>query len=116
MVLDQSPQLDGVFHALADPTRRSMLRSLAGGQRKIGDLAAPHRMSFAAASKHVRVLERAGLVTREVQGRTHLCRLQAAPLAEADSWLSFYSRLWSDQLDALDAVLRAEASTPEETR
>jgi len=108
MVLDQAPQLDHLFHALADPTRRAMLRSLAGGRRKIGELAAPHRMSFAAASKHVRVLERAGLVRREVVGRSHLCRIEPAPLAQADDWLKFYTRLWTEQFDALDAVLKAQ--------
>jgi DNA-binding transcriptional ArsR family regulator len=107
MVLDQAPHLDGVFHALADPTRRAMLRSLAGGHRNIGELAAPHRMSFAAASKHVRVLERAGLVRREIVGRAHVCRIEPAPLAEADDWLKFYAGLWTEQLDALDAVLKA---------
>jgi DNA-binding transcriptional ArsR family regulator len=108
MVLQESPALDGVFHALADPTRRAMLRTLAGGQRNIGELAAPHRMSFAAASKHVRVLERAGLVRRKVEGRAHVCRIEPAPLAEAEAWLRFYESFWSRKLDALDAALKAE--------
>jgi DNA-binding transcriptional ArsR family regulator len=108
MVLDQAPHLDGVFHALADPTRRAMLHSLAQGRRNIGELAAPHRMTFAAASKHVRVLERAGLVRREIVGRAHVCRIEPAPLVEADDWLKFYTRLWTDQFDALDAVLKAQ--------
>jgi DNA-binding transcriptional ArsR family regulator len=108
MVLDQTPQLDSVFHALADPTRRAMLRSMAAGRRNIGELAVPHRMSFAAASKHVRVLERAGLVKREVVGRSHMCRIEPAPLAQADNWLQFYSRFWTDQFDRLDAVLKAQ--------
>jgi len=112
MVLDQAPHLDVVFHALADPTRRAMLRSLAGGRRNIGELAAPHRMSFPAASKHVRVLERAGLVKREVVGRAHICRIEPAPLAEADDWLKFYTGLWTEQFDRLDAVLKAQ--NPEE--
>lgn len=102
------PTLDHVFHALADPTRRAMLRTLAAGERKIGDLAAPHAMSFAAASKHVRVLERAGLVRRRVEGRAHVCRLEPAPLAGADEWLRFYQSLWTRGLDTLDAMLRAE--------
>jgi DNA-binding transcriptional ArsR family regulator len=108
MVLEQSARLDGVFRALADPTRRSMLRSLAGGERNIGELAAPHSMSFAAASKHVRVLETAGLVRRRVEGRAHVCRIEPAPLAAADEWLKFYEALWSDRLDALGALLRVE--------
>ena len=108
MVLDQSPALDGVFRALADPTRRAMLRSLAGGERNIGELAAPHSMSFAAASKHVRVLEAAGLVRRRVEGRAHLCRIEPAPLAAADEWLRFYEAMWTGKLGALDAMLKAE--------
>jgi len=65
-------------------------------------------MSFAAASKHVKVLEGAGLVRRRVQGRRHVCRIQPAPLAAADEWLRFYHRLWTEQLDRLDALLEAE--------
>lgn len=98
--------LDGVFRALADGTRRDMLRRLAEGERTISELAEPCDMSFAAASKHVRVLERAGLVRRTVQGRTHRCRLEPAPLAGAQAWLAFYERFWSGRLDALDTLLR----------
>jgi DNA-binding transcriptional ArsR family regulator len=108
MVLQDSPALDDVFHALADPTRRAMLRSLTEGQRNIGELAAPHRMSFAAASKHVRVLERAGLVRRQVEGRAHVCRIEPGPLAAAEEWLRYYEGFWSRKLDALDAALRAD--------
>jgi len=109
MVLQDVSSLDGVFHALADPTRRAMLRSLADGRRNIGELAAPHRMSFAAASKHVRVLEGAGLVRRRIEGRAHVCRIEPAPLAAAEAWLRFYEGIWSANLEALDAVLKAEA-------
>jgi DNA-binding transcriptional ArsR family regulator len=105
MVEQHSERLDAVFHALADPTRRGMLRSLAGGELSIGELAAPLRMSFAGASKHVKSLERAGLVRRTVQGRQHLCRLYAGRLADADEWLRFYRRFWSDRLDALEREL-----------
>jgi len=108
-MVEQLPHsLDGVFHALADPTRRAMLRSLATGERNIGELAAPFRMSFAAASKHVKVLESAGLVRRRVQGRSHFCRIEPVPLAAATEWLRFYERFWTERLDALDAVLQAE--------
>jgi DNA-binding transcriptional ArsR family regulator len=100
--------LDTVFHALADPTRRAMLRSLVGGERNIGQLAQPFAMSFAAASKHVKVLEGAGLVRRRVLGRSHFCRLESKPLAAADEWLRFYEGFWTDQLDGLDAMLREE--------
>ena len=85
-----------------------MLRSLADGERNIGQLAQPFAMSFAAASKHVKVLETAGLVRRRVQGRSHLCRIEAAPLAAADTWLRFYEGFWNDRLDGLDALLREE--------
>ncbi len=108
MVLQNPTSLDRVFHALADPTRRAMLRSLAAGQRTIGELAAPFSMSFAGASKHVRVLEAAGLVRRKVEGRSHVCWIEPAPLAAATEWLRFYEGFWTDQFDALDAVLKAE--------
>jgi DNA-binding transcriptional ArsR family regulator len=108
MVEQHAVPLDTVFHALADPTRRAMLRSLAGGERNVSDLAAPFRMSFAASAKHVKVLENAGLVRRTVRGRSHVCRLNAAPLAAADKWLRYYERFWNERLDVLDALLRAE--------
>ena len=108
MVESRTAPLDDVFHALADPTRRAMLRSLASGERNIGELAAPHAMSFAAASKHVKVLERAGLVRRRVQGRNHICHIEVKPLAVADDWLRFYERLWSDSFDTLEHILREE--------
>jgi DNA-binding transcriptional ArsR family regulator len=100
--------LDAVFHALADPTRRAMLRSLAGGERNIGQLAQPFAMSFAAASKHVKVLEGAGLVRRHVRGREHFCRIETKPLAAADEWLRDFEGFWNDQLDGLAALLREE--------
>src|SRR5918997_5001564 len=109
MVEPDPERLDAVFQALADPTRRAMLASLAGGERSIGELAAPHRMSFAGASKHVKTLERAGLVRRTVRGRTHVCRLSPEPLAEVNEWLRFYRRFWSQRLGALEQMLRDEA-------
>jgi DNA-binding transcriptional ArsR family regulator len=108
MVEQQPASLDGVFHALADPTRRSMLRSLTSGERNISELAAPFSMTFAAASKHVKVLEKAGLVRRRVRGRTHICRIEPMPLAAAEEWLRFYEQFWIERLDALDALLRTE--------
>ena len=101
-------QLDTVFHALADPTRRAMLRSLTVGERNIGQLAQPFAMSFAAASKHVKVLEGAGLVRRHVRGREHVCRIEAQPLAAADRWLRDFEGFWNAQLDGLEALLREE--------
>lgn len=108
MVEHRPEHLDAVFHALADSTRRAMLRRLAEGETSIGDLATPFAMSFAGASKHVKVLERAGLVRREVRGRRHVCRLDAAQLAEAEAWLRYYERFWTGKLDALEALLEAE--------
>jgi DNA-binding transcriptional ArsR family regulator len=104
--------LDAVFHALADPTRRAILRSLAEEPASVGALAAPHRMSLAAASKHIKALERAGLVRRRVQGRTHVCSLAPRPLGDAAAWLDFYRGFWTAQLDALDAALKGTKDTP----
>lgn len=101
-------ELNAVFHALADPTRRAMLARLAGGVRSIGELATPHKMTFAGASKHVRVLEKAGLVRREIVGRTHWCHLEALRLKEARDWIDRYERFWTSRLDVLDGLLRGE--------
>ena len=100
--------LDAVFHALADPTRRAMLGQLAATPRTVTELAAPHAMSLAAASKHIKALERAGLVRRQINGRTHTCRLESAPLAGAHAWLGDYRRFWTEQFDRLDAVLAVQ--------
>ncbi len=102
------PQLDSIFHALGDATRRRMLRELASGERTVGQLAEPFAISLAAASKHIKALENAGLIHREVRGRTHLCRLDPGPLASAHEWLSFYERFWTERLDALEKILREE--------
>ncbi|MCW5568056.1 MAG: helix-turn-helix transcriptional regulator [Dokdonella sp.] len=109
-MIEYQPELDGVFHALSDPTRRAMLRALATRERCVGELAAPFEITLAAASKHIKTLERAGLVKRTVQGRTHLCALDAAPLAEADAWLRDYARFWTARLDAQEALLREDAA------
>ncbi len=108
MVELESSRLDAVFHALGDPTRRRMLRDLAKGERTVGQLAEPYEISLAAASKHIKSLESAGLIRREVHGRTHICRLAPGPLSDAHEWLSFYERFWTDRLDALDRLLRQE--------
>lgn len=108
MVYQESPTLDRVFSALANPTRRAMLRQLAEGQQNVGELAEPFAMSFAGASKHLKVLEEAGLVRRRVQGREHIFRIEPQPLATAEAWLRFYERFWNEQLDALEAALKAE--------
>src|SRR5262245_50004057 len=106
MVELQTPQLDTVFHALGDATRRRMLRELAGGERTVSQLAEPFTMSLAAASKHIKALEKAGLIHREVRGRTHFCRLEPGPLASAHEWLSFYERFWTARIDVLERLLR----------
>ncbi len=108
MVELRTDQIDSVFHALSDATRRHMLAELTSGERTVGQLAEPHAMSLAAASKHIKVLESAGLVRREIQGRTHLCHLDPGPLATAHEWLTFYERFWTGRLDALDRLLREE--------
>jgi len=108
MVELHSRQLNSVFHALGDETRRRMLRDLAGGERTVGELAAPYAMSLAAASKHIKALEGAGLIRRKVKGRTHVCRLEPGPLASANEWLSFYEHFWTDRLGILDRLLREE--------
>lgn len=108
MVELRDSQLDTVFHALGDATRRQMLRDLSKGERSVGQLAEPFAISLAAASKHIKVLESAGLIRREVRGRTHLCRLDPGPLASAQQWLNFYERFWTSRLDVLDQLLREE--------
>lgn len=115
MIEYQPQHLDRVFQALADPTRRAMLADLCQRERSVGELAAPHRISLAAASKHIKTLERAGLVKRTVSGRTHRCALDAAPLADADAWLRRYAAFWNTRLDALHALLAADANTPATT-
>jgi DNA-binding transcriptional ArsR family regulator len=107
MVVKYPERLDVVFHALADPTRRAMLHELAARPRTVGELAAPFEISLAGASKHIQVLERAGLVRREVRGRVHTCRLDAGPLHAGAEWLRHYERFWNRKLDRLEAVLAA---------
>lgn len=113
MVAHHAAALDTVFRALADPTRRAMLRRLSESEASVGELAAPFMaarsgMSLAAASKHIKVLEHAGLVDRVVQGRTHYCRLNSSPLSAATEWLRYYERFWTERLDDLDRALRAD--------
>lgn len=102
-----STRMSELFHALAHDTRRAMLTQLAAGEHTVGQLAEPFAMSLEAASKHIRVLERAGLVHRTVSGRRHVCRLEAQPLESAAEWLRFYEVFWTGRLDALADVLQA---------
>ncbi|MCC6645095.1 MAG: winged helix-turn-helix transcriptional regulator [Polyangiaceae bacterium] len=104
-MVSDAAELDAVFHALAHPARRAMLRQLAEGERNLTELAAPLSMTFPAASKHVRVLEAASLVRRRVAGRQHLCSLHAPPLREASRWTAQFRRHWEARFRALDALL-----------
>jgi DNA-binding transcriptional ArsR family regulator len=106
--------MDAVFHALAHDTRRTMLGRLAAGELTVGQLAEPLAMSLAAASKHVKVLERAGLVHRTVDGRRHVCRLEPGPLAAPYAWLRFYERFWTGRLDALGELFQPGARPADE--
>src|SRR4051794_2870237 len=109
-MVEQSPAvLDRVSAALSDPTRRAMLRRLTGGAHTVGQLAEPFDMSFAAAAKHVRVLEGAGLLSRPIEGRSHRCRIEAGPLAAADRWLAHYQRFWSVRLGGLERAITRDA-------
>jgi DNA-binding transcriptional ArsR family regulator len=102
-------RLDDVFHALSDRTRRAILARLAEGPARVTDLAAPFDMSLPAVSKHVRVLERAGLVVRSIDGRVHECSIGAAPLGDAQAWLERYRLFWNATLDAFaDFVERGD--------
>src|SRR5881296_3507460 len=100
--------LDRSFAALADPTRRAILSRLARGPARVTDVAARFPISLNAVSKHLKVLERAGLVRRRREGREHYLELRAAPLREIARWTSRYERFWNEKLDALDAFLEEE--------
>lgn len=100
-----SEQLDLTFAAISDSTRRSILSQLANGEAAITHLASPYSMSLPAISKHIRVLEKAGLITRTKRGRVNYCYLNAYPLNEAGKWLGFYQRFWDTKLDALENFL-----------
>ncbi len=108
MVEDFTADLDEVFHALADPTRRAMLASLSRAPHTVGELAAPFDITLAAASKHIKVLERAGLVARSVQGRTHVCHLDARPMHAGMEWIRHYEKFWNTRLDILQTLLERE--------
>jgi DNA-binding transcriptional ArsR family regulator len=101
----QSTGLDRVFSALADPTRRAILQALTQSPSTITEIAKPFPVSFNAISKHLMVLERAGLVHREIKGREHYCWIDPDPLAEANTWLEHYRRFWEQRLDALQVYL-----------
>jgi DNA-binding transcriptional ArsR family regulator len=100
-----SPDLDAVFAALADPTRRAILSRLAGGEASVLELAAPFDISQPAVSKHLRVLERAGLIERDIDKQRRPARLRAAPMAAAVGWLDAFKQFWGASFDKLDGLL-----------
>jgi DNA-binding transcriptional ArsR family regulator len=101
-------RLDAVFHALGDRTRRALLARLASRPARITELARPFDMSLPAVSRHIRVLENAGLIARSVDGRVHQCSLAAAPMKTAEAWLDRYRRFWEGSLDALARLVEAQ--------
>ncbi|PYU32191.1 MAG: transcriptional regulator [Acidobacteria bacterium] len=114
MVKYLDPALDATFAALSDPTRRGILARLAQGETSVSALAAPYDISLPAVSKHLRVLESAGLVVRQKDGRVHRCRLIAAPMRDAAAWIEQYRQFWERQLEALARFL--EESQREEEK
>ena len=109
-------RLNSTFAALADPTRRAILARLASGAASVTELAEPFEMSLPAVSKHLKVLERAGLIARGREAQWRPCRLQAAPLKDADEWLEQYRRFWEESFDRLDVYLRELQRKEEEAR
>jgi DNA-binding transcriptional ArsR family regulator len=115
-----SDPLSATFAALADPTRRAILARLAVGETSVTDLAAPFDMSLPAISKHLKVLQRAGLIVRGREAQWRPCRIEASALKPVDDWLDAYRQLWNERLDRLDTYLdrlqSAPAPLPKETR
>ncbi len=108
MVKSNTARLDSIFHALSDSTRRSILRTVAKRPETVGELAKPYRMSLAAVSKHLKVLESAELIARERRGSFQIVRLKAETLRSAEEWLTYYEKFWTRQLDALQTYLEGE--------
>jgi DNA-binding transcriptional ArsR family regulator len=115
MVEQYQTRLDVIFRALGDHTRRAMLERLARREQTVTELAAPYRMSLAAASKHIQTLERAGLVKRTVRGRIHYVRIDPRPLAKADDWLRGYEKLWDTRIARLVQLLRHPDNEPDDS-
>lgn len=108
MVNTTPAQLDSVFHALADTTRRAILRDVADHEKTVGEIARPYRMSLAAVSKHLKVLESADLIHRRKDGSFQWVRLNATPLRNAEEWIAHYQQFWNRQLDALQRFMEEE--------
>lgn len=113
-MVTNTEELDRIFGALADPIRRSILARLARGEATVGELAEPYAISRPAVSKHLRVLERAGLVDRTPDGRTSRCELDPAPIRNAAEWLQRYRSFWESRLDELERYVEDEATTGNE--
>jgi DNA-binding transcriptional ArsR family regulator len=112
-MVNYSEPLDATFAAIADGTRRAILARLALGETSVTELARPFSMSLPAVSKHLRVLEKAGLLAREKDGRVHRCQIEAAPMKAAADWIGRYRNFWEERLDALDRYLKeSEAESP----
>ncbi|MDX1403864.1 MAG: metalloregulator ArsR/SmtB family transcription factor [Woeseiaceae bacterium] len=107
-MLQANPDLDRVFFALSDSTRRAILARLSQGSTTIGELAAPFDISKPAISKHMKILENAGLIERKISGRQHQCTLTTAGLKTAEDWLNFHRRFWESRFDALSSLLADE--------
>ena len=105
VIRSQNARLDAIFHALSDSTRRAILRDLAGQEKNVGQIAEPHKMSLAAISKHLKVLDAAGLITREKRGSFQIVRINPGPMREAVRWMSFYDRFWNQRLDGIHSFL-----------
>ena len=108
--------LNRIYAAIADPTRRAILARLSQGEARVTELAKPFSISLNAVSKHVRVLEQAGLVRRQVQGRDHYLALDAEPLRAASDWIDTYRKFWEERLDALESFLRQQPPPQEPNR
>jgi len=115
-MVERSTRLDNVFGAVADPTRRAILDTLSRGEVTVGELAARFPISLNGVSKHVRVLERAGLIARDVQGHEHRLAFDARPLEDAVEWMDRYRAFWAGRLDALEGLLRARKRSRRRTR
>jgi DNA-binding transcriptional ArsR family regulator len=111
--MTHADRLDATFAALADPTRRAILARLLAGERSVTELAEPFEMSMPAISKHLRVLERAGLITRRKEAQWRRCRIEAAPLRDVAEWAERYRHVWEDRLDRLGQYLQ-QVKTKEE--
>jgi DNA-binding transcriptional ArsR family regulator len=111
MVKSKNQELDHIFHALSDPTRRSILHDLGKREKTVGEIARPYRMSLAAISKHLKVLEMARLIARRKEGSHHFVSLNPETLKTAEEWLSYYEQFWNDRLAALRNLMEEEGGT-----